>query len=144
MIFTQTITLLALAFIPSIIAAPISSPNSIVINIGGEDVTISSPGPVAYLSGGTSPLAKAIYFISNEATNNAVIAMTVAANGTLSMGSSTLTGGAGASAIESSTGLPAGPDALFSQGAVKVAGNVSSPLSSLHNCKKEISNRVHS
>jgi hypothetical protein len=68
--------------------------------------------------------AKAIYFITNDACNS-VVALKVAADGTLSDGSITGTGGAGMNAIDSATGGPAAPDALFSQGAVKVAGNVS-------------------
>lgn len=66
--------------------------------------------------------AKAIYFITNAA-NNAVVALKVAADGTLSDGSITPTGGAGMSGVDS-TGAPAAPDYLFSQGAVKVADNV--------------------
>ena len=73
--------------------------------------------------------AKAIYFLTNAA-NNSVVALKVAADGTLSDGSITATGGAGLSGVDS-TGAPAAPDSLFSQGAVKVAGNVClpSPLS---------------
>jgi hypothetical protein len=67
--------------------------------------------------------AKAVYFITNAA-NNSVVALSVAADGTLSDGSITATGGAGMSGVDS-TGAPAAPDSLFSQGAVKVAGNVS-------------------
>jgi hypothetical protein len=67
--------------------------------------------------------AKAVYFITNAA-NNSVVALSVAADGTLSDGSITATGGAGMNGIDS-TGAPAAPDSLFSQGAVKVAGNVS-------------------
>lgn len=67
---------------------------------------------------------KAVYFMTNEAANS-IVAMRVTANGSLSQGSVTSTGGAGMNGIDSSTGGPAAPDALFSQGAVKVAGNVS-------------------
>ena len=66
--------------------------------------------------------AKAIYFITNAASNS-IVALKVAADGTLSDGSITSTGGAGMSGVDS-TGAPAAPDSLFSQGAVKVAGNV--------------------
>jgi hypothetical protein len=66
--------------------------------------------------------AKAIYFITNAAENS-IVALKVAADGTLSDGSITPTGGAGMSGVDS-TGAPAAPDSLFSQGAVKVAGNV--------------------
>lgn len=69
--------------------------------------------------------AKAIYFMTNAA-NNSIVALKVAADGTLSDGSITATGGAGMSGLDS-TGAPAAPDSLFSQGAVKVAGNVRLP-----------------
>lgn len=69
--------------------------------------------------------AKAIYFITNAA-NNSIVALKVAADGTLSDGSITATGGAGMQGIVD--GAPAAPDSLFSQGAVKVAGNVSTPF----------------
>ncbi|RDL38339.1 Uncharacterized protein BP5553_02679 [Venustampulla echinocandica] len=69
----------------------------------------------------TTKNAKAIYFITNV-VNNSVVALKVAADGTLSDGSITATGGAGMSGVDS-TGAPAAPDALFSQGAVKVAGS---------------------
>ena len=67
--------------------------------------------------------AKAIYFMTNAAQNS-VVALKVAADGTLSDGSITATGGAGMNGVDS-TGAPAAPDALFSQGAVKTSGNVS-------------------
>jgi hypothetical protein len=70
----------------------------------------------------SSTNAKAIYFITNAA-NNSIVALKVAADGTLSDGSITSTGGAGMSGVDS-TGAPAAPDSLFSQGALKVAGNV--------------------
>lgn len=66
---------------------------------------------------------KAVYFISNTAQNS-VVALRVNANGSLSDGSFTATGGAGMSGVDAK-GVAAEPDALFSQGAVKVAGNVS-------------------
>jgi hypothetical protein len=69
----------------------------------------------------TSQNAKAIYFMTNDACNS-IVALKVASDGTLSDGSITMTGGAGMNGIEN--GKPAAPDALFSQGAVKVAGNV--------------------
>jgi hypothetical protein len=70
----------------------------------------------------SSTNARAIYFLTNG-VNNSVVALKVAADGTLSDGSITPTGGAGMSGVDS-TGAPAAPDALFSQGALKVAGNV--------------------
>ena len=71
----------------------------------------------------TQGAPKAIYFISNDASANSIIAMKVGADGTLSDGSITPTGGKGASGITGTTNQPAGPDALFSQSAIKVEGN---------------------
>ncbi|KAF3763381.1 hypothetical protein M406DRAFT_230663, partial [Cryphonectria parasitica EP155] len=67
---------------------------------------------------------KAIYVLDNQA-KNAVIAVPVGADGFLdtAAGSTTLTGGAGASAINAATNESAGPDALFSQSALAVSGN---------------------
>ena len=74
-------------------------------------------------SGSGAPTnAKAIYFMTNAA-NNSIVALKVAADGTLSDGSITGTGGAGMNGVDSN-GAPAAPDALFSQGAVKVVGSV--------------------
>lgn len=67
--------------------------------------------------------AKAIYFITNAAQNS-IVALKVAADGTLSEGSITATGGAGMTGVNAE-GTPAVPDGLFSQGAIKVAGQVS-------------------
>jgi len=78
-------------------------------------------------SGGAKAHPKAIYFISNTA-NNSVVALKVAADGTLSDGTMTPTGGKGMSGVNTD-GKPANIDGLFSQGSVKVAGNVCSPLS---------------
>jgi hypothetical protein len=71
--------------------------------------------------GGSAANPKAIYFLSN-APNNEVIALKVADDGTLSNGSSTPTGGAGITGVDAA-GAPAVPDALFSQGSVRVSGN---------------------
>ena len=60
------------------------------------------------------------------------MALRVANDGTLSDGSITNTGGNGMSGINGSTGKAAAPDSLFSQGAVKVAGNVGFCLSFIH------------
>jgi hypothetical protein len=73
-------------------------------------------------TGAASTNAKAVYFMTNTA-NNSIVALKVAADGTLSDGSITATGGEGMNGVDS-TGAPAAPDALFSQGAVKVAGSV--------------------
>jgi hypothetical protein len=66
---------------------------------------------------------KAVYFLSNE-KENAVVAFNVADGGALSGKTTTLTGGAGGNGIDGMTNGPAGPDALFSQGAVRVVGSV--------------------
>lgn len=68
--------------------------------------------------------AKAVYFLTNEAKNS-VVALKVDADGTLSDGSIALTGGSGASGIDSKNNATAGPDSLFSQSALKAEGNVS-------------------
>src|SRR6187402_1137511 len=75
--------------------------------------------------------AKAVYFLTNAAENS-VVALKVAADGTLSDGSITATGGAGLVGVDAK-GSPAVPDGLFSQGAVKVAGNVGTLTLSLSN-----------
>ncbi|KFY96698.1 hypothetical protein V498_02542 [Pseudogymnoascus sp. VKM F-4517 (FW-2822)] len=64
---------------------------------------------------------KAIYFLTNEA-QNAVVALPVGCDGTLSGGSVTGTGGKGSNAIDTNTSLPAAPDALGSQSALTVSG----------------------
>ena len=66
---------------------------------------------------------KALYFITNDA-NNSVVAIPISKNGTLSDGSLTATGGAGSNEVDA-TGKPLAPDALSSQGSVRVAGKVS-------------------
>ena len=70
--------------------------------------------------------AKAIYLLTNDASN-AVIALKVNRDGTLSQGSITPTGGKGANEINVMTGMPAGPDALSSQSALTIAGSVRTP-----------------
>ena len=67
---------------------------------------------------------KVIYFMSNDAFGNSIVAMKVAADGTLLDGSITATGGKGMSGIDGMTNLSAGPDALFSQSALKVEGTM--------------------
>jgi len=72
----------------------------------------------------TATNPKAVYFLTNDA-KNAVVAMKVNADGTLADGSITETGGAGANGIDGAKNAPAAPDALFSQSALRVVGNVS-------------------
>lgn len=66
---------------------------------------------------------KAIYFITNN-KQNAVVALPIAADGTLSKGTVTGTGGQGGNTIDGSTNSSAGPDALASQASLTVAGQV--------------------
>jgi len=89
---------------------------------GGHGEVGASPN----VTSAASSNAKAIYFLTNAA-NNSIVALKVSSDGTLSDGSVTATGGAGLSGVDS-TGAPAAPDSLFSQGALKVAGNVCIPL----------------
>lgn len=89
---------------------------------GGGRQRHGKGGPSSNSTSAASNNAKAIYFLTNAA-NNSIVALKVAADGTLSDGSITSTGGVGMSGVDS-TGAPAAPDSLFSQGALKVAGNV--------------------
>ncbi|OJD35305.1 3-carboxymuconate cyclase protein [Diplodia corticola] len=65
---------------------------------------------------------RAIYFLTNDA-ENAVVAVPIAADGTLMGGTVTLTGGAGSNAINGMTNATAAPDALLSQSSLAIAGN---------------------
>jgi hypothetical protein len=69
---------------------------------------------------------KAIYTITNE-KQNSVIALPIGSDGLLYQGTSTPTGGSGSNALTASgkTTAPAAPDALVSQSALTVVGNVS-------------------
>jgi hypothetical protein len=129
----------------TVLAATSAAPLTIPLGTNGELLTISNDGQSISIGRQTINLgqagegkrkggkgggaaaagsnAKAIYFMTNTA-NNSIVALKVAADGTVSDGSVTATGGAGMSGVDS-TGAPAAPDALFSQGSVKVAGNVS-------------------
>lgn len=66
---------------------------------------------------------KAIYVLTNEKANG-VLAIPIGQDGTLSKGKVTMTGGAGSVAVDAK-GKPATPDALISQSALTIAGNVS-------------------
>ncbi|TVY57955.1 hypothetical protein LCER1_G002355 [Lachnellula cervina] len=124
-----------------------AAPTNIALGATGRSLSISEDGTTASLDGrsidlreafkrgagckpakgagggppGPTPGAKAIYFLSNAA-NNSVVALKVAADGSVSDGSMTATGGAGMSGVDAA-GKPAGADGLFSQGSVKIAGN---------------------
>jgi hypothetical protein len=76
--------------------------------------------------GGRHGHPKAIYFMTNTEQNK-IVALKVANDGTLSDGSVTPTGGAGATEVEPMTGKPMLTDPLASQGSVRVAGKVSHP-----------------
>ncbi|KAL4767059.1 hypothetical protein BDW60DRAFT_220838 [Aspergillus nidulans var. acristatus] len=67
--------------------------------------------PVSYPS-------KAIYLLTNNA-ENAIVGVSIRKNGLLGNAQATLTGGTGERALQND-GQPAGPDSLFSQGAVAV------------------------
>ena len=83
-------------------------------------------------SSAASTGARAIYFLTNAA-NNSIVALKVSVDGTVSDGTITATGGIGMSGVDSK-GAPAAPDSLFSQGALKIAGNVSFLLLFLFLC----------
>ncbi|RYP17823.1 hypothetical protein DL765_004307 [Monosporascus sp. GIB2] len=67
---------------------------------------------------------KAVYLLTNDA-ENAIVALPINADGTLSKGSSTKSGGKGATSIDGATGELAATDALISQGSLTIAGQVS-------------------
>lgn len=77
-------------------------------------------------------VGKAVYFLTND-EENAVVALPISADGTLSNGSVTKTGGAGSIAINGATMQPGVPDALVGQSSLTVAENVS--CSSLTNSR---------
>lgn len=70
------------------------------------------------------PNGKAIYMISNE-KDNAVLALPIGKDGLFTPGTATLTatGGTGMAGVEAD-GQPSGPDSLFSQSSITIAGNV--------------------
>lgn len=73
---------------------------------------------------GPASVGKAVYFITNEAENS-VVALPIGRDGKLSKGTTTKTGGAGSINTNGATGQPGVPDALVSQSALTVVGNVS-------------------
>ena len=74
--------------------------------------------------GGQSASSKGLYVMTNDVTSNAVVAMALANDGTLSGGSSVATGGKGSNLVDvNQTALF--PDALSVQDSVVSAGNVS-------------------
>ncbi|KAI3334604.1 hypothetical protein F4824DRAFT_467515 [Ustulina deusta] len=80
---------------------------------------------LAYPRCKSPPNGRAIYMISNE-KENAVLALPIGKNGLFTPGTATLTatGGAGMNGVDGDLGgQPAGPDALFSQSSITIAGN---------------------
>jgi hypothetical protein len=71
---------------------------------------------------------KAIYILTNDA-QNAVVALPIAYDGTLSEGTVISTGGAGSNAISGATNATAAPDALLSQSSLTVVGKVNLHIS---------------
>jgi hypothetical protein len=69
-------------------------------------------------------VGKAIYFLTNGATNG-VVSLPIGNDGMLSKGTITKTGGAGSVSIESATKKPALTDALNSQSSLTIVGKVS-------------------
>ncbi|CAG5161238.1 uncharacterized protein ALTATR162_LOCUS5988 [Alternaria atra] len=70
---------------------------------------------------GNPAVGKAIYMLTND-VENAVVALPIGADGMLSEGKTTKTGGAGSVAVDAE-GKPATPDALVGQSALTVVGN---------------------
>ncbi|MCJ1307980.1 hypothetical protein MMC25_001630 [Agyrium rufum] len=68
---------------------------------------------------------KALYFISNNA-ENAIVALSVGKDGMLGAGTITPTGGKGSNevTVTNGTAVPNTPDALASQGSVRLVGNL--------------------
>jgi 6-phosphogluconolactonase (cycloisomerase 2 family) len=64
---------------------------------------------------GTS--AGALYFITNDPSNNFVVSADISSNGQLALRQAIMTGGKGSHGVEAANG----PDALFSQGSVKTS-----------------------
>lgn len=79
----------------------------------------------------TAPVGKAVYFMTNE-EQNAVAAVPISADGTLSGGTLECTGGKGSNSIDGTTNEPAQPDPLVGQSSLSLVGNVSSPAIELH------------
>src|SRR4051812_26820328 len=84
--------------------------------------TRSSCGPPQQTPNATITNGKAIYFITNDEVNS-VVALPIGPDGTLSPGTVTRTDGAGSVALNSAN-QRATPDALVSQGALTIAGQV--------------------
>lgn len=71
-----------------------------------------------------SAVGKAVYFMTNDG-ENAVVAVPIRADGKLSGGTQTSTGGRGSVSIDGAMNAPAAKDGLVSQSSLSIAGNVS-------------------
>lgn len=78
----------------------------------------------------SGPGGKALYLQTNE-QQNSMISIPIGNDGKLYGGIATLTGGLGGDSIDKMTHMPAGPDALSSQGSVFAIDGVSSLVMSL-------------
>ncbi|KAK4938796.1 hypothetical protein LTR10_020803 [Elasticomyces elasticus] len=93
--------------------------SAIIPDVSAAPSPYHGRGTTKSRSSSTSP--KAVYLITND-QQNAVAAVPIAADGTLSAGTITLTGGAGSNVIDGATKQPAAPDALDGQSALTIAG----------------------
>ncbi|KAK0637907.1 hypothetical protein DIS24_g10360 [Lasiodiplodia hormozganensis] len=90
--------------------------------------TLAASAPAPHCGAGCQAAArsptvgKAVYFLTNDA-QNAVVALPIAADGTLSDGTVTATNGAGSNAIDGTTNKTSAPDALVGQSSLTIAGN---------------------
>jgi hypothetical protein len=116
--FTKT---LLLALFPSIAVAAPHQRHYAGANQGQHQGGMSC---MPQQNAGNPAVGKAIYILTNDA-ENAVVALPIGADGLLSKGKVMKTGGAGSVAVDAE-GNPATPDALLSQSALTIAGNVSS------------------
>lgn len=102
---------------------------TVLIALAPSAIQVSArPAKSCGSKGGAAKITngKAVYMMTNLAPNS-VVAVPIAQDGTLDEagGSKTNTGGSGATGMDGSTNAPSNPDALFSQSALTVAGNVS-------------------
>ena len=100
-----------------------------VLSVGLTLLALSSQATARPRKVKTSSSPKAVYFITNN-DDNAVVAVPVGADGTLSGGALTCTGGRGSVSIDGSTNAPAAKDGLVSQSSLSIAGRVSFEIES--------------
>ena len=89
--------------------------------------------PTGFMLDGSKHITKApqaVYFITNNVDENAVVALKPGRDGKLVESSVTPTGGKGSNQLNGTTGLPFGPDALASQGSLTLVGDARIPFSS--------------